>query len=464
MGNIITLYFFSWVVDMSSLDSIKPFYSLLPHVATPKGHVDFKDKLKWTGIILILYFLLTEVSLFGLSPTAIDQFAQLRSVMAGSFGSIITLGIGPIVTASIVMQLLVGGKLINLDLSKPEDKSAFQGTQKLLAIIFTLFEGIILVFTGSLPPISDEYTLILIIQMVLGGILIIYMDEVVSKWGFGSGIGLFIAAGVAEQILVGTFNFLPATGTNVPAGKLPAFIYSLMVGQPNFSLLIPIIATIAVFLIVVYAECMRVEIPLSYGGVKGARSKYPLKFVYASNMPVILVSALFLNVQLFAGLFQSIGFPILGEVSQGQPISGVAYYLTTPSSIPVLFTDPLRVLIYAIVFVGLCILFALLWVEISGIGPKQVAKQLSEMGVQIPGFRNSKVHFRKIMDKYIPPITVLGGAFVGLLAFGADLTGALGGGTGVLLTVGIVYRLYEDIAKEQLMDMHPMMRRFFGNE
>ena len=449
---------------MSALDSIKPFYSILPQVTNPERKLGFKDKLKWTGIILVLYFILTEVSLYGLSPTAIDQFAQLRSVMAGSFGSILTLGIGPIVTASIVMQLLVGGKLIDLDLSTQEDKAAFQGTQKLLAIIFTLFEGAVLVLTGSLPPITGDYTLILIIQMVLGGIIIIYLDEVVSKWGFGSGIGLFIAAGVSQQILVGALNFLPATASSVPAGRIPNFIYSLMTGQPQFNLLIPVIATIIVFLVVVYAECMRVEIPLSYGGVKGARSKYPLKFVYASNMPVILTSALLLNVQLFAGLFQSAGFPILGEVSQGQAISGIAYYLTTPSNISILVTDPLKVLIYGIVFIGLSILFALLWVEISGIGPDKVANQLSNMGVQVPGFRSSKVQFKRILNKYIPTITVLGGAFVGLLAFAADLTGALGGGTGVLLTVGVVYKLYEEIAKEQLMDVNPMLRRFLGDE
>jgi len=124
----------------------------------------------------------------------------------------------------------------------------------------------------------------------------------------------------------------------------------------------------------------------------------------------------------------------------------------------------LKVLIYAIVFISLSIVFALLWVEISGIGSKQVSQQLSNMGVQVPGFRSSKVQFRRIMDKYIPTITVLGGAFVGLLAFVADLTGALGGGTGVLLTVGVVYRLYEEIAKEQLMDVNPMLRRFLGDE
>jgi preprotein translocase subunit SecY len=442
---------------------IQPIFSLLPQVKSPTYRVPFKGKIKWTGVILILYFVLGLVPLFGLSSGAVDQFATLRAVMAGSFGSIITLGIGPIVSASIILQLLVGGKIINLDLSKPEDKAFFQGTQKLLAIVFTLFEGSVLVLTGALPASSPELQWLIILQITIGGILIIFLDEVVSKWGFGSGVGLFIAAGVAEQIVVGSLNPLVPAGSQAPAGAIPAFIYSLTVGQPGFYLLLPVIATIVVFLIVVYAESMRVEIPLSYGGVKGARGKYPLKFIYASNMPVILTSALLLNVQLFAAMFQKIGFPILGTVTNGKAINGLAYVLTPPNSIGILFTDPLRVLIYGVVFIAACILFAVLWVELSGIGPKQVSKQLHGMGMQIPGHRSSRAHFEKILKRYIPAITVLGGAFVGLLAFGADLTGALGGGTGVLLTVGIVYKLYEEIAQEQLMDMHPMLRNFLGD-
>jgi preprotein translocase subunit SecY len=141
----------------------------------------------------------------------------------------------------------------------------------------------------------------------------------------------------------------------------------------------------------------------------------------------------------------------------------LAYLLNPPRSLDVLFTDPLHVIVYGVVFISMCIVFAILWVELSNIGPKAVAKQLHDMGMQIPGFRSSRRQFEKIMKKYIPAMTVLGGAFVGLLAFGADLTGALGGGTGVLLTVGIVYRLYEEIAQEQLMDMHPMLRKFLGD-
>ena len=446
------------------IEKLQPIFSILPQVKNPEHRISFKEKLKWTAIILVLYFILTQIPLYGLSPIAVDQFAQLRAVMAGSFGSILTLGIGPIVSASIVLQLLVGGKILKLDLSKHEDKALFQGTQKLLAIIFTLFEAMVMVLTGAIAAIGPQYIWILILQMTIGGILIIFLDEVVSKWGFGSGVGLFIAASVSQEIIVGSFNVLSSpTQPGVPAGKIPAFIYSLTTGSPSFDYLLPVFAVIIVFLVVVYAESMRIEIPLSSGRVKGARGKYPLRFIYASNMPVILASALLLNVQLFANIFQKIGYPILGTISNGQAVSGIAYLLTPPRSLDMIITEPLHVLVYGIVFIAICILFAVLWVELSNIGPKAVAKQLHQMGMQIPGFRSSRRQFEKILQKYIPAITVLGGAFVGLLAFGADLTGALGGGTGVLLTVGIVYRLYEEIAQEQLMDMHPMLRKFLGD-
>ncbi|WP_461462975.1 preprotein translocase subunit SecY [Methanobrevibacter sp.] len=452
---------------MSSLDVLTPIFKFLPEVKAPIHRQDFKEKGKWTILVLVLYFVLSEIPLYGLSSGAVDQFAQLRAVMAGSFGSILTLGIGPIITASIVLQLLVGAKLLNLDLSTHHDKALFQSTQKILAIIFTIFEAIVLVLTGSLSPIDNSYFGVLLLQLVIGAVLILYLDEVVSKWGFGSGIGLFIAAGVAEQIVVGTFNFIPTDSGALP-GIIPGFIQALFAGSPDFTVLIPLFATIAVFFVAVYGESMRVEIPISHGQVKGhgrirgAVGKYPLKFIYASNMPVILTSALLVNVSLIASIFQKVGFPILGQVQQGKAVSGLALWLSTPSGLSVILTNPLRVIFYAIIYLSCCVLFSWLWVEISGLNAREVSKKLYQSGIQIPGFRSSKRQLYKIMKKYIPALTVLGGLFVGLLAFGADLTGALGGGTGVLLTVGIVYRLYEEIAQEQLMEMHPMLRNFLG--
>ncbi|MCQ2972046.1 MAG: preprotein translocase subunit SecY [archaeon] len=452
---------------MSSLDFLEPLFKFLPEVKAPVHRQDFNEKLKWTAVILVLYFCLTQIPLYGLSNAAVDQFAQLRAVMAGSFGSILTLGIGPIVTASIVLQLLVGSKLLDLDLSSHKDKAAFQATQKILSVVFTIFEAGVLVLTGSLVPIGPEYLGILFFQLVIGAILVIYLDEVVSKWGFGSGIGLFIAAGVCEAIIIGTFNFLPRAD-GACAGIILHFIQSIFTGTWKIYRLVPLIATFIVFLVVLYGESMRVEIPISHGSVRGhgrvrgSVGKYPLKFVYASNMPVILTSALLVNVSLLATVFQKVGIPILGEVVNGKAVSGIAYYLSTPNNPIYLVTDPLHVIIYAIFFIFCCMGFSYLWVEISGLNAKKISEQLYNSGIQIPGFRSSKRQLYKILKKYIPALTILSGVYVGLIAFGADLTGALGGGTGVLLTVGIIHKLYEEMAEEQLMSANPVLRKFLG--
>jgi preprotein translocase subunit SecY len=452
---------------MSSLEVLEPIFKFIPEVKSPVHREDFNEKLKWTGLVLVLYFILTQIPLYGVSPASYDQFAQVRAVMAGSFGSLLTLGIGPIVTASIVLQLLVGSNLLDLDLSSHKDKSHFQATQKLLSIVFTVFEASVLVLTGNVVPIDGSYTGLLILQLVIGALVIIYLDEVVSKWGFGSGIGLFIAAGVCEAIIVGTFNFFPTAEGLLP-GIIPGLIQDIMAGTPNFYRLIPLFATIIVFLVVLYGESMRVEIPISHGSVRGhgrirgSVGKYPLKFVYSSNMPVILTSALLVNVTLFTNIFQKIGFPILGHIEKGKAVDGIAWLLSTPK-LEMFITEPIHVLVYAIFFILCCMFFSYLWVEISGLNAKKISEQLYSSGIQIPGFRSSKRQLYKILKKYIPALTIISGIYVGLIAFLADLTGALGGGTGVLLTVGIIHKLYEEMAEEQLMSSNPLLRKFLGD-
>ena len=118
---------------MSSLDIFTPIFKFLPEVKAPTHRQDFKEKGKWTILVLVLYYILSQIPLYGLSSGAVDQFAQVRAVMAGSFGSILTLGIGPIITASIVLQLLVGAKLLNLDLSTHHDKALFQSLPDVLS-------------------------------------------------------------------------------------------------------------------------------------------------------------------------------------------------------------------------------------------------------------------------------------------------------------------------------------------
>jgi preprotein translocase subunit SecY len=480
---------------MAGLDTILSFF---PEVKGPKQkRLPFKEKLKWTLIILILFYVMGFVPLFGLGQNALQQFEFLSIILGASFGSIISLGIGPIVTASIVLQLLSGTGILNLDLTAVEGRQRFQGLQKLLAIFFIVFEGAIYVLMGGLAPsavgtelgggvlmtagLFRQFQGLLILQLILGGLVIMFMDEVVSKWGFGSGISLFIAAGVSQQIFIRLLNPL-AAGANVadslalgypfgsaaPVGKLWEIFYGLNQNDTIMMALAlaAIASTVLVFVICVFGQAMKVEIPLSFGRVRGYGMRWPLNFFYTSNIPVILVAALMANIQLFGTLLEGWGLPLLGRFSGNTPISGLVYWLSPPDVVGNIIRSSFtltmvgQALIYTLVFMIGSTIFSIFWMQTANMDAKSQAKQIMSSGLQIPGFRRDERVLEKILGRYIWPLTVVGGAAVGLLAALADLTGALSNGTGILLAVMIIYKLYEEIAKQHMMDMNPAMRKF----
>src|SRR3989442_6224327 len=281
------------------------------------------------------------------------------------------------------MQLFAGAKIINLDLQDDEDKSVYQGTQKFLVIVMIFVEAIPQVFgfltpaTGFVSELNGSFLfgvvsaghgatlaqILIVVQLFAGSYLVFLMDEVVSKWGIGSGISLFIAGGVAPQIFTGTFHLEPSSATSHgPAGTIPQTVYYLqhysgsqlpgggieqiMVQPPNP--LIALIGTVAIFLIVAYVESTRIELPLAHGMARGARGRYPIRLMYASNIPVILVAAVLANVSMFSLLFwQHPEWPLLGHnwllgaypsasdprvvqgtLQQTTPIGGAAFYLS----------------------------------------------------------------------------------------------------------------------------------------
>ena len=490
---------------MSWKDAAEPVLTRMPAVRRPEGHVPFKRKLGWTAGILVLYFFLTNVMLFGLEGEGTEVFGQFRSILAGGQGTLMQVGIGPIVTASIVLQLLGGADLLGLDTqNNPRDQVLYQGLQKLLVVIMVALTGLPMVFAGNfLPPDGDlamqlgisEFGLswIIFLQVFLGGIIILFMDEVVSKWGVGSGIGLFIIAGVSQR-LVGGLLATPIFGQDW--GIIPMWVRmvggwadtppittidglrALFIGEGR---LLAIFTTIAIFVIVVYAESVRVEIPLSNARVKGARGRFPVKLIYASVLPMILVRALQMNVQ-FVGniMYAQMGNAMpawLGQYDANGQVTGGLFYFLAPIQSPqdwMWFAGggagnaPWEILIRVGIDVTVMVLggaiFAIFWVKTTDMGPEATAEQIHGSGMQIPGFRQNKRSIARVLEQYIPQVTVIGGALVGLLAVGANMLGTIGGvsGTGLLLTVSITYKLYEEIAEEQLMEMHPMMRQMFG--
>jgi len=465
--------------------------SNLPEVEGPtQKFLSFREKLKWTSIVLVIFFVLGVMPLFGLGTNALQRFETLSIILGAEFGSLISLGIGPIVTASIVLQLLNGSGIWKFDLTKAEGKKKFQGTQKFLSLFFILFEASIYVFMGGLSPdgFANKITvtdplfftlqLVLIFQLFLGGIIILFLDEVVSKWGFGSGISLFIAAGVSKSIFIQAFNWLPgqggAAGATYASGKVIEFFQSLVSGDVTTALIAisAILATIIVFAIAVYAQAMKIEIPLSFGMVRGQGIRWPLAFIYTSNIPVILVAALIANFQLWGGLLQNIGHAWLGTFgANGRPISGFVYWLQGPDivrgiieqhTVFIGLSTYLQALFYMAFFIVGSVVFSIFWVQTAGMDAKSQAQQMISSGLQIPGFRKDERVLERLLNRYIWPLTIMGGITVGFLASLADLTGALSRGTGILLTVMIIYKLYEDIARQHMMDMNPMVRKFMG--
>ncbi|MFC6864692.1 preprotein translocase subunit SecY [Halomicroarcula sp. GCM10025817] len=488
---------------MTWKDTAEPLLVRMPAVRRPEKHIPFKRKLTWTGGVLLLYFFLTNVALFGLD---IDQsqavFGRFASILASGQGSIMQLGIGPIVTASIVLQLLGGADLLGLDTQNdPRDQVLYQGLQKLLVIVMICLTGLPMVFAGSFlpadPAVAQSLGIgtagvqwLIFAQIFVGGVLILFMDEVISKWGVGSGIGLFIVAGVSQRLLGGLlttpviggqsgiihtwFLFITGQQSTGPVLALEG-LQTIILGQGR---ILALITTVLIFAVVVYAESVRVEIPLSNARVKGARGRFPVKLIYASVLPMILVRALQANIQFLGRILdaQLASMPAwLGTYSNGQPTGGLFYFLA-PIQSPQQWmwwlesaSQPVWQILIRIgvdltfMLVGGAI-FAVFWVETTDMGPEATAKQIHNSGMQIPGFRQNVGVIEKVLERYIPQVTIIGGALVGLLAVLANMMGTIGGvsGTGLLLTVSITYKLYEEIAEEQLMEMHPMMRQMFG--
>ncbi|MDP6138483.1 MAG: preprotein translocase subunit SecY [Candidatus Woesearchaeota archaeon] len=459
----------------------------LPEVEGPsQKFLSFKEKLKWTLVVLVIFFVLGVMPLFGLGINQLERFQFFSVILGAEFGSIISLGIGPIVTASIVLQLLNGSGILKLDLTKPEGKKTFQGLQKLMAIFFIIFESAVFVLMGGLSPgaafigtpIYAQLQLILIFQLFLGGIMVLFMDEVVSKWGFGSGISLFIAAGVSKGIFVQAFNWLPGpsgiAGLTYSSGAVPALFQSLTAGDPTTAGLMfaALLFTAIIFVMVVYAQAMKVEIPLSFGMVRGHGVRWPLSFFYTSVIPVILVSALIANFQLLGSFLDNRGIPLLGTfTSTGQPSSGFVFWVQPINLVKTIIqqntifvgaTPYLQALFYVLFLMVGAMIFSMFWVQTAGMDARSQAKQMMSSGLQIPGFRRDERVLETLLNRYIWPLTIMGGLAVGFLAGFADITGTLSSGTGILLAVMIVYKLYEEISKQHMMDMNPMMRKFMG--
>ena len=467
------------------IELFKPIARFFPDIKPPDRKVAFNEKIFWTVIALIIYFVMSQVPLYGVSTAGInDPLGALRVIFASNRGTLMELGIGPIVTAGLILQVLAGSKMINLDMSNPEDRSLFTSASKILSVVMTVFEALAYILGGTYGTLVVTTQIVILLQLVGAGLIVLLLDELLQKgWGLGSGISLFIAAGVASSIWWDSMAPMGPMADGHYLGAVIAFGQSL-VGRQDIKAMftrtqglpdmVAFLTTIGVFLIIIYFNGMRVEIPVSYARYRGFRGKFPLKLFYVSNIPVIFAAALFGNIYFITQLIwqkynstnTNFWLNLLGKfVVQGQqyqPSGGLVYYVVPPRSLSLALQDPLRAIIYTILLIIGCVFFAVTWVEVGGMDSGAVARQLLDSGMQIEGFRRSEIPIRQMLERYIPTVTILGALLIGLIAATADFLGAFGSGTGILLTVGIIEQYYQILVQERITELYPAARGFLG--
>ncbi|MCS7146360.1 MAG: preprotein translocase subunit SecY [Nitrososphaerota archaeon] len=462
---------------------------VLPEAAKPVRRLTLSERLIWTALVLVVYEAMSSTALYGVtvSPTQASPLL-LNIIFASSIGTLTTLGIGPIVTGGLILQLLVGAEILRLDLKKSEDRALFTALSKIFTLVIAIFQAAAYIFAGYFGTLTPNAQLLVFAQLLLATIVIMLMDEMVQKgWGLGSGISLFIAAGVAGQIFSDLFSPIVLQdgyfhgiilaiiqGLTSPEGIGPLFIRHVAQRGDILGLL----STIAIILLLIYVEGVRVNIPISHSRYGGFRGTYPIKLLYVSNVPVIFASTIFTNIYYLSSIVWSrynpdnsnqllnlIGtFTLQEGATQPVPTGGLAYYALGPSTFTDASSDPIRAVAFVGLMVGFCLMLGRFWITVGGLAPERVADQLIAAGMQVPGFRRSPVIISSILRRYIYTVAILGSIIVGLLASLANYVNAFGTGTGLLLMVSILYQYYQILMRERIAETYPALARLVGEE
>merc|ERR1712032_3497 len=284
---------------MGVINLVKPMMVVLPEVAAPDRRIPFKERLLWTSISLFVFLVCCQIPLYGmLHSKSADPLYWMRVILASNRGTLMELGISPIITSGMVMQLLAGSRIIDVDQSLKEDRALFEGAQKLFGMLITIGEAVAYVMSGmygDLRELGAGNAILIICQLFFAGVIVILLDELLQKgYGLGSGISLFIATNICESIVWKAFS--PTTmntgkGTEFEGAIVASF--HLMASRTDKVLalkqafyrqsapnLTNLFATMLVFFIVIYFQGFRVDLPVKYQKVRGQQGSYPIKLFY----------------------------------------------------------------------------------------------------------------------------------------------------------------------------------------
>jgi len=459
----------------NTLKLIKPFVSITPKILQPLKSPSLSEKLIWTALATIIYLVASQVPLFGIiSNSSKDPLAWMRIMMASNRGTLMDLGISPVVSSSMVMQMITALGLIRPDMSIKEDKILVDTLQKLIAIVITMGQSFLQIYTGyygSVKDISLSYSIILFIQLFVAGIIIILLDEILQMgYGLGNGVNLFIVANVCERIIWNAFSpraYATGRGLEFEGCLVAAFhillirknklgaLYELMFRE-NLPNMFSLLATIFMFCFVVYIQSLRVEIPIISRKHKGIASFYPINLLYTSTMPIIIQGYVISHLStiskfLFNKWPKNLIVRLLGvwepTLTRGDiPISGICYYIFPPSS----FKDALSRPVFFGIYLSLMIISAawlsMTWLETHDDNAENVFEKIKNQEMQLKGIKDSSAVER--LNQFIPTAACLGGILTSLVIVFSDIASTMGSGNNIFLAASIINQYMKIMAKE----------------
>lgn len=442
--------------------------ALLPEVPKPERKQTLTVRLIWTMIAVVAFLVMAVTPLYGVKPGA-TEFSTLQIIFASTQGTLMSLGIGPIVSAGLIIQLLATSKIINIDLGTESGQEVYAASTKVLTFIIIGSEAVLFITAGVFGHVFGSGAIIDFAELFIASTFVFLLDEMIQKgWGIGSGVSLFILAGVAMAIGWDLFSPVAAQVSSTSSqfiGFIPAVItagmtntWESIVIRGQLPDLVGLVATIVALVGLLYIEGVKIELPLTSSKYRGFSSTYPIKLLYVSNIPVILVSALSQNIIIVANFVKDI--PFLGWLSKylvvynssGALVGGPLYYISQPTSFAATLADPLHSIIFTLFMMLASLIIAHMWVMVSGLSAHDVAKNFTTSDLQIPGFRKAIVPLEQLLKKYITNVTTLGGILIGFIAGASAAFGVYGTGIGLLLAIDITLQYYQQLATEELSE------------
>ena len=445
---------------------IKIINPLIPTVPKPNYPIRIKQKILWTILVLFIFLLCSQIPLYGIYKTeSSDPLHWIRVISASNSGTLMELGTTPIFSANIFINLLIMSKMIDVDVSVKEDLFLVEQFKKLFAIIISIGGALSYILGehyGLVSEIGLLNCILLFIQLFATSIIVLILDEVLENgYGLGSGVSLFIATNISENIFWKCFS--PYTITNEKGieyeGAVVALTHFLITKSNKIEALKSaffrtsatnisnIFSTFLMILIVIFLEEMRLMIKINNRCLPGVFYEQKIKLLYCSNTPLIMLTGILSNIYMISQVLHkkypnSFIIKILGvwDVVNGHyvPISGISYYISPVHTFEEFIKNPIKSAIYILFVVISSGYFAKSYIELTGKGGLDLSKRLRSEGFFLENLKDGEETTYDKLRKNIEVAAFLGGGFIGFLNVLANFLGTIGSGTGTLLLINYI--------------------------